>query len=86
MQLDLALRRRFALSDRMDLQLQMDFFNLFNKPSFGDPVGNLDNSLFGQSTSMFNRSLGTNVGSVGLNSSYQVGGPRTMQISLKLQF
>jgi hypothetical protein len=85
-QLDLALRRRFAVTERMNLQFRMDVFNVFNRPNFGDPVGDLDSGLFGRSTAMFGRSLGNNVGSVGLNSAYQTGGPRSVQLSLKLQF
>jgi hypothetical protein len=85
-QMDLALRRRFAFAERLNLQFRMDIFNVFNRPNFADPIGDLSNSFFGTSTAMFGRSLGSNVGSVGLNSIYQVGGPRTMQMSLKLQF
>jgi len=85
-QLDLSPRRRFVLTERMNLQFRMDVFNLLNRPNFGDPVGDLNNGLFGRSTAMLGRSLGSNVGSVGLNSAYQFGGPRTMQMSLKLQF
>ena len=85
-QLDLALRRGFTLSERMNLQFRIDIFNLFNRPNFGDPVGDLSSSFFGESTSTFGKSLGSNVGSVGLNSIFQAGGPRTIQMSLKLQF
>jgi len=85
-QLDLALRRHFDLTERMNLQFGADIFNFFNRPNFGDPVGDLGSSLFGRSTAMLGRSLGSNVGSVGLNSFYQLGGPRTIQMSLKLQF
>ena len=85
-QLDLALRRRFALTERMNLQFATDIFNLFNHPNFGDPVGDLGSGLFGRSTAMLGSSLGSNVGSVGLNSAYQTGGPRSIQMSLKLQF
>ena len=85
-QLDLSLRRRFALTERINLQFRTDVFNLFNRPNFGEPVGNLSSNLFGRSTAMFGRSLGNNVGSVGLNSIYQTGGPRSVQMSLKLQF
>ena len=85
-QLDLSLRRRFALTERVNLQFRTDIFNLFNRPNFGDPISDLNSGLFGRSTAMFGRSLGSNVGSVGLNSIYQTGGPRTMQMSLKLQF
>ena len=85
-QLDLALRRSFHLTERMNLQFRTDVFNVLNRPNFGDPIGNLNSGLFGRSTAMFGKSLGSNVGSVGLNSAYQSGGPRTIQISLKLQF
>ncbi len=85
-QFDLALHRSLALREKMSLQFRMDVFNLFNRPNFGDPVGDLGSSLFGKSTAMFGRSLGSNVGSVGLNQNYQVGGPRTIQMSLKCQF
>jgi len=85
-QFDLALRRNFALTERIKLQFGADIFNFFNHPNFGDPVEDLGSSLFGRSTAMLARSLGSNVGSVGLNSFYQLGGPRTIQISLKLQF
>ncbi len=85
-QMDLALRRRFVLTEQMNVQFRTDIFNLFNHPNFADPIGDLSNSFFGASTAMFGRSLGSNVGSVGLNSIYQIGGPRTIQMSLKLQF
>jgi hypothetical protein len=85
-QLDLAMRRRFSLSEGINLQLGAEIFNLFNRPNFADPVGDLGSSQFGLSTAMFGRSLGNNVGSVGLNSVYQTGGPRSIQMSLKLQF
>ena len=85
-QLDLALRRRFALGERINLQVGADIFNVFNHPNFGDPSGDLGSSLFGRSTTMFGRSLSSNVGSVGLNSFYQTGGPRTVQLSMRLSF
>jgi len=85
-QLDLSLHRRFALTERINLQFRMDVFNVFNHPNFGDPIGDLGSGAFGRSTAMFGRSLGTNVGSVGLNSIYQAGEPRSVQVSLKLQF
>jgi hypothetical protein len=85
-QLDVALRRRFALTERINLQLGAGIFNLFNRPNFSDPIGDLGSGLFGRSTAMLGRSLGNNVGSVGLNSIYQTGGPRTIQLSMKLLF
>ncbi|HSE97418.1 MAG TPA: TonB-dependent receptor, partial [Blastocatellia bacterium] len=84
-QLDFALRRRFQLTEGLNLQLRADFFNVFNHPNFADPNGSLNNALFGnalfgQSLQMLGRSLG------GLNPLYQIGGPRSIQLALKLQF
>jgi len=80
-QLDFALRRGFHLTERLNLQLRADFFNVFNHPNFADPDGFLDDGdRFGQSLQMLGRSLG------GLNPLYQIGGPRSIQLALKLQF
>ncbi|HLA09500.1 MAG TPA: TonB-dependent receptor [Pyrinomonadaceae bacterium] len=83
-QLDAALRRQFNVTERLKLQLRAEAFNLFNHPNFGDPNGSLTSSSFGLSTSMFGRSLGSF--GTGLNTLYQVGGPRSMQLSVRLNF
>ncbi len=88
-QVDLAVRRQFKLWERLQLQFRAEFFNVLNHPNFGDPGGFqgnvLSSSLFGLSTQMFGRSLGSgNLG--GFNPLYQVGGPRSGQLSLKLIF
>lgn len=85
-QLDLAFYRRFALTERVTLQFGADIFNVFNHPNFGDPVADLDSGLFGRSTTTFGRSLSSNVGSVGLNSFYETGGPRSIELSMRLTF
>ena len=84
-QVDLALHRGFALTDQVILQMRADVFNIFNHPNFGDPVGDLGSGFFGLSTSMLGKSLGS-AGSVGFSPIYQVGGPRAMQLVMKLQF
>jgi hypothetical protein len=84
-QVDFALHRGFALADQVVLQMRADVFNIFNHPNFGDPVGDFGSGFFGRSTSMLGRSLGS-AGSVGFCPIYQVGGPRAMQLVLKLQF
>jgi hypothetical protein len=83
-QLDLSLRRQFNFSENFNLQFRVDAFNLFNHPSFANPEGRLNNPNFGVSTQMLGRSLGS--GGVGLSPLYQIGGPRSMQMSLKLNF
>lgn len=86
-QLDLSLRRQFGLTERVNLQLRAEFFNIFNHPNFGDPEPNLSNSLFGQSRVMLGRSMGSGGGAAGgFNPLYQVGGPRSIQLAVKLQF
>jgi Carboxypeptidase regulatory-like domain/TonB dependent receptor len=80
-QLDFALHRQFSLSERWTVQLRAEFFNIFNHPNFADPESNLnEGALFGQSIMMLGRSLG------GLNPLYQIGGPRSTQLALRLQF
>ena len=91
-QVDLAVRRQFNLSERVGLQFRAEFFNVFNHPNFGDPgarstlTNALTSPLFGQSTLMLGRSLGTGGLQPGLNPLYQVGGPRSIQFALKLKF
>ncbi len=79
-QLDLALRRQFNLTENTAIQFRAEAFNLFNHPNFANPINDLSNGLFGQSTQMLGRSLG------GLSPLYQIGGPRSLQFALRLQF
>jgi len=83
-QVDLALRRKFNLTERLNLQLRAEFFNIFNHPNFANPNGSLTQATFGQSSQMFGTSLSGS--GVGLNSLYQIGGPRSIQLALKIQF
>jgi hypothetical protein len=90
-QTDLALRRRFGLSEKLNLELKAEVFNIFNHPNFADPGGNLGSTLptnpqFGLSDRMFGTSLGTGGVSGGFNPLYQIGGPRSIQLCLRLQF
>ena len=85
-QLDMAVRRQFNLSDRTNFQLRLEAFNLLNHPNFGNPISNLSDPQFGRSTAMLGSSLGNGGLSGGLNPLYQVGGARSLQIALKVQF
>ena len=84
-QLDFSLRRKFPLGERLNLQLRADLFNAFNHPNFGAPFGLLSDPLFGQSTKMLGRELGAG-GDGSLSPLYQIGGPRSIQLGVKLQF
>ena len=84
-QADLAVQREFHLTERLALRFRGEFFNLFNHPNFGPPNNNLTSPLFGQSTQMLASSLaGTD--NAGFNPLYQIGGQRSIQLALKLQF
>ncbi len=79
-QVDLSVRRQFHIFEGLNLQFRADAFNIFNGPNFANPTGVLTSGNFGRSTQMVNTALG------GLNSQFQVGGPRSIQLALKLLF
>jgi hypothetical protein len=85
-QLDLTLRRQFKLYERLSLQARADFFNIFNHPNFGPPTNYMTSPLFGQATQMLGANLGAGGQTGGLNPLYQIGGPRSAQLALKLIF
>jgi hypothetical protein len=81
LQLDSAIRRDIPIHDKFHLQFRAEAFNIFNHPMFG-PVYNYlayGPVLFGQAYNTLN-SVGN------LNSLYQSGGPRSLQVSLKATF
>ena len=80
-EVDTSLSREFPIHERLKLAFRADAFNLFNHPNFGNPPGDIEfGTAFLQSQVMLNRSLG------GLNPLFQQGGPRSLQLSLKLSF
>jgi hypothetical protein len=77
-QVDLSVRRGVNLRRHKMFEIGADIFNVFNHPNFADPDGLLgDGPSFGRSNSMYNQSVG------GLSPLYQLGGPRSIQLSLK---
>ena len=85
-QADVAFQRQFQLTEKVRLHFRGEFFNLFNHPNFGPPDNNLTDALFGLSTQTLASSLGSGGASGGFNPLYQIGGPRSIQLALKLQF
>ena len=85
-QVDAGLQRHFHLTERIGLRFRAEFFNIFNHPNFGSPTNLLTNPLFGRSTQTLANSLGSGGANGGFNPLYQVGGPRSIQFALKLQF
>jgi len=85
-QTDVALQRQFHLTDKVALRVRAEFFNILNHPNFGNPNNNLTNQFFGRSTQTLANSLGAGGSSGGFNPLYQIGGPRSIQLVLKIQF
>src|SRR3984957_2007343 len=85
-QTDFAFQRQFQLSEKVGLRFRGEFFNLFNHPNFGPPENSLTDPLFGQSTQTLASSLGSGGANGGFNPLYQIGGPRSIQLALKLVF
>jgi hypothetical protein len=85
-QADVALQRQFHLTEKMGLRFRSEFFNIFNHPNFGNPNNSLTSPLFGHSTATLASSLGSGGANGGFNPLYQIGGPRSIQLALKLQF
>ncbi len=97
-QLNFGLRRRLRFTEWFGAQVRAEFFNILNHPNFADPAGSLgsvnaatgnltfSSATFGISPSMLNTSLGTGGQTGGFNPLYGVGGPRSIQLSLKLEF
>ena len=81
-QMDIAVRRDFRLGERTGLQLRAEAFNIFNHANFGSIYNQLSvgASRFGLAYNTQNSQLG------GLNSLYQSGGPRSVQVALRLRF
>ena len=85
-QADIGLQRIFRLTERTGLRFLGEFFNIFNHPNFGSPTNSLTSPLFGRSTQTLANGLGSGGANGGFNPLYQIGGPRSIQLALKLQF
>jgi Carboxypeptidase regulatory-like domain/TonB-dependent Receptor Plug Domain len=80
-QVDLSIARKFPITERLNLQFRADAFNALNHPNFSNPQALIGfGSYYLQSQHMLNQGLG------GLNPLFQEGGPRSLQLSLKLLF
>jgi hypothetical protein len=73
MQLDFAIQRQFAITERTKLDWRIDFFNLFNSPHF-----NMDGNLGTFPSFQPNPTFGA--------ATQTIGGPRQIQLALRLSF
>jgi hypothetical protein len=70
----------------------VEAFNVLNHPNFANPinslygggVANINDPNFGVATQMLGRGFANTGG--GVSPLYQIGGPRSLQVSLKLSF
>jgi hypothetical protein len=90
-QTDLALRRRFNLTERVKLDVRAEYFNVFNHPMFGAPGFNEPNTEFGTTgfgkvDTTTNEALGGGGAGGGQSALYAPGGPRSGQFTLKVIF
>jgi hypothetical protein len=94
-QIDFALHRDFRLTERTALQFRAEAFNVLNHPNFANPTypgGQQDPSVLpvliageNQSTTSLANGLAPDVPGQ-LNSLFQIGSPRSMQLALRLKF
>ena len=86
-QWDFAVHRDFPIHESLSLQFRAEMFNVLNHPNFGSPLNQFGEGGFGLSSKMLGQSLsGSNVGGGALSPLYQMGGPRSIQLALKLVF
>ncbi len=94
-QWDAAVHRDFQIREALKLQFRAEIFNVLNHPNFGQPIADLGspgaiNPQFGQATQMLGQSLsgtaGGGAGTGAFSPLYQIGGPRSIQLALKLFF
>ena len=78
--------RRSAWSSTARIRIIPGTLLIANHPHFVPPDNNLTDALFGCSTETLASSLGSGGANGGLNRLYQIGGPRSIQLALKLQF
>ncbi len=100
-QTDLAVRRRFDITERVKLDCRVEYFNIFNHPNVALNPNNLYNpgsattapgpanwgwASVTQNTYFNNGGYSGNLNGSGLSSQYSVGGPRSGQLTVKISF
>lgn len=81
-QIDFSIRRDLIKRERYRVELRTDFFNILNNPNFANPSGALNNAAFGFAQNMLGRGLSSGAGA--LSPLFQIGGPRSIQFSIKV--
>ena len=79
-QMNFAVRREFPIYEKLKIQFRAEAFNIFNHPNFGIVNPSFGQKTFGQATATLASSLAV------LNPLYQMGGARSLQFALRLEF
>lgn len=86
-QWDFSVHRDFPMREWAKLQVRAEMFNVLNHPNFGPPNIEFGVGGFGLATQTLAQSLSSgSLGAGGFDPLYQVGGPRSIQLALKLIF
>jgi hypothetical protein len=93
-QWDFSIHREFSIRESFKLQFRAELFNAINHPNFGQPNGSFyaGNNAFGLSAQSLNQYLdgggqgGGGRGAGSFSPLYQLGGPRSIQLALRLSF
>jgi hypothetical protein len=85
---DFSVFKTFTFKERYSAQFRVEFFNLFNHPLIANPYGSVNGWGVGNDPSLpntFGCGCATSDIAAG-NPQVGSGGPRAMQLGLKLQF
>ena len=85
-QADVAMDRPIAIGESVRLNFRVEGYNVFNHALFGDPLRYLSNPLFGYAQSPLALMLGSGSPGSGPAPAFELGGPRSIQASLRFQF
>jgi hypothetical protein len=76
---DMGAFKKIPLKSRINMQFRAEFFNIFNHPMFNNPATNLSDANYGKIKATL-----ANAGST--QGDITSGGPRIIQLALKLVF
>lgn len=93
-QIDFAMHRKFEFSERTSLEFRAEAFNILNHPNFANPsdpgdattLSLLSVPRWGVSTATLANGLGPSLIPGELNPLFQIGGPRILQLALRLHY
>ncbi len=85
-QADVAAQKPIRLGESIRIAIRGEAFNVFNHAQFADPTRYLSNLLFGLAASPLNLMLGSGSPISGQSPAFQMGGPRALQVSVRLSF